>query len=396
MCLTLSEKKEEDKVFRSSSRSSQNTATPLFMSSRATTPFNNNTSNHNGIGSRRNFSTSTAKCEPAVGGAADELGFLETLKLGLENNFVPHLVQAGDIEASGLSGANPAAMLRHGIEWVCINGDLSWAGGIVVTTIALKLALAPLAVLAQKNTIKMHNCIPEAKVIQDRLKACKDRGDQAGVQKAAMSMGDLYKKNDCHPVKGLGLILAQMPVFMSFFFALRGMALSADTPIPSLMNGGAYWFHDLTAADPLHILPVLSIASMAVLIETAGAGTMTPGMKMGFRAFFVVILGVTYDFPAAVFLYWVTNNCLSLVQASLLKIPVLQRAAGIPEKAVYADDAKTKEENSFSFSKAMEAYKDTEKAEKFVENDGAKVSREAAIASLKRHHNERKKKRSRR
>eukprot|EP00040_Diaphanoeca_grandis_P015909 m.81807 g.81807 ORF g.81807 m.81807 type:complete len:446 (-) comp25452_c1_seq1:151-1488(-) len=343
--------------------------------------------------SRRGFSTTPARCESSPESVV-ELGWFDTLKIGMNNDFIPQIVQAGDVNAAGLGGMNPAAMLRQGIEWICVNGDLSWAGGIIVTTVMLKVAMLPLAVMAQRNTVKMHNCMPQAKVVQDRLKACKERGDQPGVAAAAQQMGEVYAKHDCHPVKGLGLVLVQMPVFMSFFFALRNMAHS-EIPIDSLVHGGAYWFHDLTQADPLHILPVLSIASMAILIEVSGAETMSSTMKLFFRGFFVVILGVTYNFPAAVFLYWVTNNSLSLVQAGALRMPAVQALCGIPDKIPLKIDPNA-EENQFSFSKAMEAYKDTEKAEKFVENTGAKVSREAAIASLKRHHNERKNRKNRR
>lgn len=55
-----------------------------------------------------------------------------------------------------------------------------------------------------------------------------------------------------------------MPLFLSFFFGLRGMT---DLPVESLRNGGLWWFHDLTVCDPYYILPVATCVTMMVTIE---------------------------------------------------------------------------------------------------------------------------------
>ena len=55
-----------------------------------------------------------------------------------------------------------------------------------------------------------------------------------------------------------------MPLFISFFFALRGMAYA---PLESLKTGGLFWFTDLTVVDPYYALPILACVSFLINIE---------------------------------------------------------------------------------------------------------------------------------
>lgn len=57
-----------------------------------------------------------------------------------------------------------------------------------------------------------------------------------------------------------------MPVFVSFFIALRKMAY---LPVPSLQTGGALWFTDLTLADPYYILPLAVTGTMFAILEVS-------------------------------------------------------------------------------------------------------------------------------
>lgn len=57
---------------------------------------------------------------------------------------------------------------------------------------------------------------------------------------------------------------SQAPVFMSFFFALKGMS---NIPVESMKEGGLFWFADLTICDPYYILPLLTSVTMWATIE---------------------------------------------------------------------------------------------------------------------------------
>lgn len=61
-------------------------------------------------------------------------------------------------------------------------------------------------------------------------------------------------------------LLLQAPVFISFFFALRGMA---NLPIESFKTGGMLWFTDLTVPDPFYILPLITSVSLFCTLEVS-------------------------------------------------------------------------------------------------------------------------------
>ena len=59
-------------------------------------------------------------------------------------------------------------------------------------------------------------------------------------------------------------LFTQAPVFMSFFFALKGMA---NAPVESMQYGGLFWFSDLTICDPYYILPLLTSVTVWATME---------------------------------------------------------------------------------------------------------------------------------
>lgn len=129
-------------------------------------------------------------------------------------------------------------------------------------------------------------------------------------------------------------VFVQAPLFIGFFSALRGLAAAK---VPSMVDGGTLWFHDLTVADPTYALPVISAATFLLMVELNAADGMegqTDKMRKRFknimRGVAVLIVPFTLDLPAATFMYWSASNMVSLVQSSVLKIPAVKRAVGIP------------------------------------------------------------------
>ena len=212
------------------------------------------------------------------------------------------------------------------------------------------------------------------------MKALKERGDNSGAQDVAMKvwdcgpptlpasvhffsflftdpiqLNDLFMENKCHPLKGFISPLVQAPIFISFFIGLRKMAAA---PVESLTTGGGLWFPDLTQGDPYHVLPIIASATMLATIEVRSAlpiaveprgqagSSALPPLQLGsegaqaqqkmirniFRVLCVAMIPITWDFPTAVFCYWVTSNTFSLAQLSLMKIPVIRDALKIPVK----------------------------------------------------------------
>jgi len=206
---------------------------------------------------------------------------------------------------------------------------LPWWGSIVCCTVLFRMLVFPLAVKGITNNLKMQAIKPEMDRLQAIIKSNKAMHDKRVMGKARHDLQMLFKRHKTNPLKGLITPAIQMPLFISFFLAIRRMA---DAPVPSLADGGALWFPNLIIPDPYMLLPCVSAALMLLTIETGHTemGPLGDNMKWFGRIMAVVIIPVTLKFPAATVTYWVTTNAFTCVQSYALRQPATKRILGIP------------------------------------------------------------------
>src|SRR5690554_1717301 len=159
----------------------------------------------------------------------------------------------GDLKAMGLVNFSPIGGLETILEAVHVSTGLPWWATIAVTTVMIRTALVPFIVKLQGNTARLHNVKPQLERLTENMKLAKETNDSAALARFSAQTQELFKKNDCNPIKSLMLPLLQAPIMISFYLALRDMA---NLPVPQFREGGIGWFTDLTVADPTYILPV--------------------------------------------------------------------------------------------------------------------------------------------
>ncbi|XP_067380336.1 mitochondrial inner membrane protein OXA1L isoform X2 [Channa argus] len=247
------------------------------------------------------------------------------------------VLQASGAEASlaelGLAGYTPVGLIQNFLEFMHIDLGLPWWGAIVVGTVLARLAVFPVIVKGQREAAKLNNVLPEMTKLTNRMTEAKQSGNKFEFAKAYSDLNLFQKKHDVNPLRGFLVPLVQAPIFISFFIALRKMAY---LPVPSMQTGGLLWFPDLTLGDPFYILPLAVTGTMFFILELgAESGIDNPNlraMKTVFRIMPLVILPLTINFPTAVFTYWLTSNCFSLVQVGLLRHPLIRERLKIPER----------------------------------------------------------------
>lgn len=252
--------------------------------------------NHIGV---RHLSTEETTTEtPKVMDSANEI-IQQAAQTTSPDALVHATAQLGDFKALGLCNMTPVGGLEAMFEWIHVTSGLPWWSTIALATIAVRVALLPLMVKIQRNNAKLMNINPDVTRIMDNLKAAQSGGDSVATGKYSQEIQALFKKNDCHPMKSMGLPLIQMPVMISFFMAIRSMA---EVPVPGLTDEGILWFTNLAEKDPYYILPVVSAAGvMAVLEAGTEAGAANPqskGMKNVFRALTLVMVPFTAWMPS--------------------------------------------------------------------------------------------------
>lgn len=245
----------------------------------------------------------------------------------------------------GLGGWTPVGLLQHLLEGLHIGLDLPWWGAIAVGTVIVRCCLFPVVVKQQRHAMNMNNHMPRFQELTKKMNEARQTGDQYEMVRTSSEMQAFVKKHDVNPLKSFMGILIQAPVMISFFISLRRMA---ELPVESLTQGGMSWFTDLSITDPYYALPVLASVSMLAIIQLGGeAGVSNPQadkIKKYMRFLPFVILPFTAHLPAAVFMYWLTNNTLSVVQVFALRFPEVRRKLGIPQRVIHPPSELTKNE----------------------------------------------------
>lgn len=164
----------------------------------------------------------------------------------------------------------------------------------------------------------MNNNMPQMQVLQMKMTEARQSGNAIESARYAQEMVQFMKEKDLNPLKNALVPLAQAPLFISFFMALRGMA---NTPIESMRDGGLFWFVDLTVPDQFYLLPLITSTTMLLTIElgtdTARLSSQNlQTMKYVLRALPFIILPFTVNFPGAILCYWTCSNFISLAQVS--------------------------------------------------------------------------------
>ena len=190
--------------------------------------------------------------------------------------------------------ARPLFLLLQSVHSFCGN----WGIAIIVVTLLLKLLFYPLSEASGRSMAKMKTLQPRIKNLQETYKD--DR------EKLGRAMMELYQREKVNPVAGCLPIIIQIPVFIAFYWVLLESVEMRQAPF-----GG--WIHDLSARDPLFILPLIMAAAMFGQYKL----NPTPPDPVQAKVFMfmpLVMSAMFAFFPAGLVLYWVTNTVLSIAQ----------------------------------------------------------------------------------
>jgi len=194
--------------------------------------------------------------------------------------------------------ANPLFWLLDHIHSLIGN----WGWSIVLLTIMVKTALWPLSAKAYKSMARMRKLGPEMQRLKERF------GDDR--QKMSQEMMKFYQKEKINPLGGCLPILVQMPVFIALYWMLLESVELRHAPF-------MLWIQDLSVKDPFFILPILMGASM--FVQQSLNPTPPDPMQAKIMKFLPIVFTFFFLwFPAGLVIYWVCNNCISIIQQYLI------------------------------------------------------------------------------
>jgi len=212
-----------------------------------------------------------------------------------------------------------AAPLLDALKWVHgFVGDWGWS--IIVLTILINLALAPLRHKSVVSMRRMQELQPHMKAIQERYAKYKMTDPER--QKMNTEVMELYKSRGVNPASGCMPMLLTMP-FLFAFYAMLGQAIE--------IRGQDFlgWIPDLSRSDPFYITPMLMGLSMFWQMRITPSTADPTQQKI--MMFMPIMITVTMLFaPAGLVIYWLVSNIWTIGQQyftnTLLGPPKVARA----------------------------------------------------------------------
>jgi len=179
--------------------------------------------------------------------------------------------------------------------------------GIILFTIFTRIAILPLTIKQLQSSKKMQELQP---LIQElRRKHGKDQ------QRFTQEMTKLYREHKANPAGSCLPLLIQLPIFIGVYNAVQNLATA--TGASAGFSRSFLWIPRLAEADPLYILPILSIVLQLVVslmampkIQDAQQKAMAQTMLL-MPIFFGYI---AFTFNAGAVLYWVMGSVLAMIQ----------------------------------------------------------------------------------
>ena len=192
---------------------------------------------------------------------------------------------------------------------------------IIILTLTIRGAMFPIAQKQFASMAKMRTIQPKMKAIQQRYKDDKPRQQQ--------EIAALYKAEGANPIAGCLPTLLQIPIFYALYKVLRLSIEMRHQPF-------VLWIKDLSAPDPatpinlfglLHFTPphFLAIGVVPILLGISmffqfrlNPAPMDPQQKQIFGIMPWVMMFIMAPYAVGLQLYWITSNCLTILQQQLL------------------------------------------------------------------------------
>ena len=182
-------------------------------------------------------------------------------------------------------------------------GINNWGWAIVIVGVLLNLLMVPSRLMMMKSSLKMMRIQPKVDAIKRKYANLKLNDPKRTEMNTEMMQ--LYKTEHVSLYGGCLPMLVQMPLLYAIYEVLENAI--------ELRQAHWYWLPDLSAPDPLYILPILIIVSMFLVQYITPSPGMDPAQRRMMAFFMPVIFGfMMLHFPSGLALYWAVGNVINL------------------------------------------------------------------------------------
>jgi YidC/Oxa1 family membrane protein insertase len=204
------------------------------------------------------------------------------------------------------------------------HGVPNWGWDIIIVTVVFNLLMLPTRLMMMKSSLKMMRIQPKVDALKRKYAHLKVSDPKRAEMNTEMMA--LYKQENVNMYGGCLPLLIQMPLFFAYYRVLANVI--------ELRQAHWYWLTDLSVADPLHVLPILIIASMFLVQFITPSPGMDPNQRRMMAIMMPVIFGFSmWHFASGLALYWGTGNLINLgIQLAINKSKMGQEMHAIALK----------------------------------------------------------------
>ncbi len=206
----------------------------------------------------------------------------------------------------------------------------NWGFAIIILTLTARSLLFPLAIPSIRSMVKMRELKPELDAITSKFK------DDS--QARGLAQMELWRKHKVNPLKGCLPQLASMPVWFALYTTLQTAV--------ELYNIPFLWFPDLSAPDPLFVLPfvigVTNFIQQRMMPMQGGDPAQQKMMLYMMPAMFTVFM---LFLPSGLGVYMFTNGVLGIIQQQAVEWHVRRTSKGPQQTAMAAQQSDLKKRN---------------------------------------------------
>ena len=180
----------------------------------------------------------------------------------------------------------------------------NWGWDIILFTMLFNVLLLPTRIKMMKQSVKMARLQPKVDVLKRKYAHLKMNDPKRAEMNSEMMA--LYKTEGVNMYGSCLPMLLQMPLFFAYFRVLQNTV--------ELRQAHWAWLHDLSAPDPLHILPIIIIITMFLTQYITPSPGMDPNQRRMMAIMMPAIFGFTlWQYASGLALYWGTGNIIMLV-----------------------------------------------------------------------------------
>jgi YidC/Oxa1 family membrane protein insertase len=185
----------------------------------------------------------------------------------------------------------------------------SWGWAIVLLTVLINLLVLPARIKSMQSALKMQRIQPQMDAIKEKYKKYKVTDPKRNEMNAEIMQ--LQKDNGVNMFGGCIPTLVTLPLLYAFFTMLPRVV--------ELRHAPWLWLSDLQAADPWHILPILTILFQFLSQYYTPSPGVDPQQQKMMAFMMPAFFGyMTWNYASGIALYWLVGLLIGVAQQMIM------------------------------------------------------------------------------